>query len=248
MRTAGFYIALVTLIVASVAGEGPTPDTGEPGSAELLFRFARDLQWSGDFETARVEYLRLMSYYPESKRSLEANLGVYECLYEDRRYVEALSWIEQSLAQARPSDAWMDTLSLLRGNCNFSLYRFITAGEDYRRVVASEAPAAARARIMRGICQLHLGNWRAANEEFSLVSESSGIHGDAERFAAAALAYPEIPRKSSKTAGILSAILPGLGYVYAGHVQTGIASLVVNSLFLAINNEGFVYAKGPNFS
>lgn len=233
MRTTGLYIALVTIVVASAVGEGPTAGTGSPGDPELLFQFARDLQQSGDFETARVEYLRMMSYYPHSVRSSEANLGVYDCLYEARRYVEALSWIEKSLAGSRMSDAWMDTLSLLRGNCNFSLYRFVTAGEDYQGATDSKTPAGERARIMRGICQLHLGNWRAANGEFSLVPESSGMRGDAERFAAAALAYPEIPRKSSKTAGILSTILPGLGYVYAGHVQTGIASFVVNSLFVS---------------
>lgn len=231
MKVTAACIVLLTILVNVAAGEDPQARPCEPLGPEPLFRFARDLQLSGDFQTAQVEYLRFMSYYPNSERFLDANLGVYDCLYQARRYVEALSWIEQSLAQARLSDAWTDTLSLLRGNCNYNLYRFVTAGDDYSRATASQAPAGDRARIMRGICQLHLGNWRAANDEFSLVPEFSEMHNHAERFAAAALAYPEIPRKSSKTAGILSTVVPGLGYVYAGHLQTGIASLVVNSLF-----------------
>jgi len=45
-----------------------------------------------------------------------------------------------------------------------------------------------------------------------------------------ALDAKEIKEKKPFTAGALSALIPGLGYAYSGHFQTGISALVVNGL------------------
>jgi outer membrane protein assembly factor BamD (BamD/ComL family) len=45
--------------------------------------------------------------------------------------------------------------------------------------------------------------------------------------------YEELPQKSEVLAGILSGILPGAGYAYAGDYATGFMSLLVNGAFIA---------------
>ena len=54
--------------------------------------------------------------------------------------------------------------------------------------------------------------------------------------------YQDLPRKSETLAGILSAILPGAGYVYVGRYGDGLTSFLVNALFVAgtvtaVNND-----------
>jgi len=45
--------------------------------------------------------------------------------------------------------------------------------------------------------------------------------------------------KSPATAGILSAFLPGSGYIYAGKWQTGLAAFVINGVFAGASIEAF---------
>jgi hypothetical protein len=43
----------------------------------------------------------------------------------------------------------------------------------------------------------------------------------------------ELPQKSPLLAGVMSALIPGSGHIYAGHYGDGIASLFLNGLFMA---------------
>jgi TM2 domain-containing membrane protein YozV len=45
--------------------------------------------------------------------------------------------------------------------------------------------------------------------------------------------YENLPEKSELLAGILSAILPGSGYVYAGRYGDGLTAFLLNGLFIA---------------
>jgi len=54
-----------------------------------------------------------------------------------------------------------------------------------------------------------------------------------------------LPRKSLTTAGVLSALIPGLGKIYTGNIGDGITALIVNGLlgFLSYDN----FKAGHNF-
>ena len=45
--------------------------------------------------------------------------------------------------------------------------------------------------------------------------------------------YADLPQKSETLAGIMSALLPGAGYAYAGEYGTAVMSLLVNGAFIA---------------
>jgi TM2 domain-containing membrane protein YozV len=45
--------------------------------------------------------------------------------------------------------------------------------------------------------------------------------------------YQELPEKSPVLAGVMSAILPGSGYIYAEHYGDGITAFLINGLFIA---------------
>ena len=59
--------------------------------------------------------------------------------------------------------------------------------------------------------------------------------------------YPRLPEKSETLAAVMSAILPGSGYIYAGHVEDGITAFIINTLFIAgtitaIHSENYAVA------
>jgi tetratricopeptide (TPR) repeat protein len=59
--------------------------------------------------------------------------------------------------------------------------------------------------------------------------------------------YPTLPQKSKTLAAVMSAIVPGSGYIYADHVGDGITAFVINVLFIAgtvigISGENYAVA------
>jgi TolA-binding protein len=59
--------------------------------------------------------------------------------------------------------------------------------------------------------------------------------------------YPRLPEKSETLAGVMSAVLPGSGYIYADRVGDGITAFLINALFIAgtiaaINAENYAVA------
>jgi len=59
--------------------------------------------------------------------------------------------------------------------------------------------------------------------------------------------YPRLPEKSEALAAVMSAVLPGSGYIYAERVGDGITAFLINALFIAgtiaaINAENYAVA------
>jgi TM2 domain-containing membrane protein YozV len=59
--------------------------------------------------------------------------------------------------------------------------------------------------------------------------------------------YPRLPEKSETLAAVMSAVLPGSGYIYADRVGDGITAFLINALFIAgtiaaINAENYAVA------
>ncbi len=45
--------------------------------------------------------------------------------------------------------------------------------------------------------------------------------------------YKDLPQKSETLAAIFSAVIPGSGYIYAGHYGDGITAFLINGLWIA---------------
>ncbi|MGE5839980.1 MAG: tetratricopeptide repeat protein [Deltaproteobacteria bacterium] len=59
--------------------------------------------------------------------------------------------------------------------------------------------------------------------------------------------YPSLPQKSETLAAVMSAIVPGSGYIYADHLGDGITAFIINALFIAgtvtaIDRENYAVA------
>jgi hypothetical protein len=121
------------------------------------------------------------------------------------------------------------------------MYRaFLADGAGSRLLAVSQqlGDATPETRLYEGLAQARMGNWRKASTLFqSLVAD--------ERYGPTAAAFSDLARegehakwKSPAVAATLG-IVPGAGYWYAGHRQTAVASLLVNSVFIGATIQAF---------
>lgn len=87
-----------------------------------------------------------------------------------------------------------------------------------------------RALSLKSVNQASVYDWDGVIETNQELSKSSLLEQQSSKVMSLAEEAKNLKPKSSFLAGTLSVIVPGLGYVYSGHAQTGVTALLVNAL------------------
>jgi len=93
------------------------------------------------------------------------------------------------------------------------------------------------ALYLLGINYLLMEDWEKAGEALKAIASDSRFYPKLENDLEETV--NKLDRKSPWVAGIMSAVIPGSGYAYNGRYQTGIASLILNGLFIWVSVESF---------
>ena len=121
------------------------------------------------------------------------------------------------------------------------MYRaFLADGAGSRLLEVSRelGDATPEARLYQGLAHARIRNWREAATTFQNLSGDERYGPTASAFAALAKEGERVAWKSPGVAAALG-VIPGVGYWYAGHRQTGIASFLVNGLFVGATIQAF---------
>ncbi len=59
---------------------------------ELLYLFAKQLEVNNEYDSAIIEYKRLISYYPTSKYVPKAKWDIFKLLFNTEKYLDAIAW------------------------------------------------------------------------------------------------------------------------------------------------------------
>ncbi|MBW1888502.1 MAG: hypothetical protein JRI52_09165 [Deltaproteobacteria bacterium] len=81
--------------------------------------------------------------------------------------------------------------------------------------------------------------WQEASEAFKVVEEKSPLYASSQDLSLKSLKGETLPRKDPTSAGILAAILPGLGHVYGERYRDGMVAFLLNGLFIWAAVESF---------
>jgi len=200
---------------------------------ERIYKFANVLFESQEFYRAITEYRRFIEYFPDDYRINNAYVRIVESYFYGERYMEALSWSRKVLQTTRQPEV-LARVRIVAGDSYFKLGNYGSAIKNYSAVL--ELNGIDRyyldlSHMKLGLCLLHAENWRDASSEFGKVNVNSSYFEKAQLFSKNALRGNNLKRKTRSIAGLLS-IIPGLGYVYTGNYQTGIASFIVNGLLI----------------
>ncbi|MGA1865312.1 MAG: tetratricopeptide repeat protein [bacterium] len=96
-----------------------------------------------------------------------------------------------------------------------------------------------RAQYQKAWAFLKEWRWEDAEDAFREIDPNSRLFSASQEIIREAKEISHQKEKSPAAAGILSIILPGSGYIYAGKRQTGIAAFLVNGVFIGAGIEAF---------
>ena len=199
-------------------------------SDKYMFQFAKNLENSGYYDQAIIEYKRLIFYYPESDLADDVNMSIFRCYYKNRLYLDGIHWgqglINKKISKHKPELKFYIGASYFKlGNTSLSRNYFSEIIEENKGIYRDKS------LILKGLSFAYDDLWEEAYNVFSNVNTDSELYKNAEQFKKLSLEGKSLKKKNPTTAGIL-AIIPGLGYLYDGYKQTAFASFLVNGLFI----------------
>jgi len=211
------------------------PSASLAQGADETLAFARLLHAEGEYYRAITEYKRVLYLAPDESTMIRetAILGIGGALFSGSEYGRSAEWVHAHLTNLRAGEKRMEGFRLMcRG------FLADNAGSRLLTVIHELGDSIPETRIYEGLAHANIGHWREAATVFQSLNENESLGPMACRFATFAQEGERAAWKSPRAACVLG-IVPGLGYWYAGHRQTAVASLLVNALFVGATVVAF---------
>lgn len=191
----------------------------------------------GEYYRAITEYKKYLILFPEGVQLDNALFQTGRAYFLGLEYDAAVQAFSE-LRSRFPASPHAVEAAYLAGVCNSRLGRPDKAATAFEAAAASTtAPAvASRARLGRSLLEFDRGNMSGASDQLQRFMADFPADERAGKVQTALTLLPddnELPRKSPLAAGILAAILPGSGHIYADHYGDGATAFLLNGLFIA---------------
>jgi len=191
----------------------------------------------GEYYRAITEYQKYLILFPDGTQGDTALFKTGMAYYLGLEYQPAAETFA-ALRSRFPASRHLVESAYLEGVCNTKLHRLDKAAAAFTVAAATLEPstAGAKARFGHALVEFDRGNLAGTRNDLNGVITDSPASPHAEKAQTALSLLPpddELPRKSPLFAGILSAIVPGSGHMYAGHYGDGTTALLLNGLFIA---------------
>ncbi len=240
-------VALFPALPASLSAA----ETGIVITEEVQLRLADAFMAEGEYYRAVTEYKKFLFLFPDSEKADYALFRVGLAHYRGEEYETAahtFATVRERYGGSRiaADSGYFEGLSL------WKLGRFDRAETAFDGVVTTypASEVAPLALLGKSLVSFDAKNNPGCRNELVrfLASYPKDPRADNVRETIALLDKNQpLPRKSPVLAGVLSAIVPGSGYMYAGRTGDGITALIVNGLFIAgtvvaIHQENYAVA------
>jgi len=245
--TITFLLFLVLATVSPLhAEEGAILLTGD-----VQLKIADAFMEESEYYRAVTEYKKFLILFPESEKADYASFEIGMAYFKGEEYgAAARSFL--AVHQKYPESGYAVQAVYLEGSSQWKLKNY-----DRARVVLEslseqhpESEYAPRSLVVICLVALDENKAEVSHQTLKRFLDRYPGHPGEERVKEATVQldrYQELPEKSPVLAGIMSAILPGSGYIYAEHYGDGITAFIINGLFIAgtvtaINQENYALA------
>ncbi len=233
-------LLIAAIIVWGVGISHPAWGQEPASKAEAIYSFAEHLFATGEYYRAITEYKRLLFLYPKRPKEHEIQLRIGDCYLKGERWDDALKHFQSLLILRLPAKIQSKLLYKI-AKAYYAKGEYVNARRQLEALIDQfpESQDVNQAYYLTGQCYLRQDKWAKAADAFSRISE--GI--DAKGLSLEAEEGDSLPYKSPGLAGTLSAIVPGLGQLYAGRKQDAFMAFLLNGLFIWGVVESFEHDK-----
>jgi outer membrane protein assembly factor BamD (BamD/ComL family)/TM2 domain-containing membrane protein YozV len=224
---------------------------GESGlfiTEEVQLRLGDAFLDEGEYYRAVTEYKKFRILFPDSPKGDYALFRTGIAYYLGEEFADAVR-VFAALRESRPKSPYADPSLFFEGISCWKRKDYPRAAEAFELLVGQDSSSgyAPRALVAKSLLELDRGDAVTARNDLErFLAVCPGHPGEARVREALPLLreYEDLPEKSELLAGILSALLPGSGYVYAGRYGDGLTAFLLNALFIAgtvtaVHNEWY---------
>jgi len=241
---------LLILLLASVsplhADGGAVLLTGD-----LQLTIADAFMEEGEYYRAVTEYKKFLILFPDSAKADYAAFEIAMAYFKGGEYgAAARSFL--ALRERYPESGYAIQAGYLEGSSQWKLKNYDRAREALEALVEQhpESEYAPPSLVVTCLAALDENKAEVSRQALKRFLDRYPGHPGEENVREAAVQidrYQELPEKSPVLAGVMSAILPGSGYIYAEHYGDGITAFLINGLFIAgtitaIHQENYAVA------
>lgn len=191
----------------------------------------------GEYYRAVTEYKKLLILFPESEKADYALCKIGAAYYQGEEYEDCVESFS-SLRVKYKRSKYLEESQFYQGLCLWKLKKLESARETFDDLAAShpQSPYAPSSLVGASLVALDQGNVPVSRNRLEqLMTRYPGDESARNAKEAMSLVsrYKNLPRKSETLAAIMSAIIPGSGYLYAGHFGDGVTAFLINGLWIA---------------
>jgi outer membrane protein assembly factor BamD (BamD/ComL family) len=237
MRISLVLLALMFCCVCPFPGSPLASEKGILMTDEMQLKVADAFMDESEYYRAVTEYKKFLVLFPEADRADYVLFRMGMAYYRGEEY-EASARTLAGLREKFPESRYASEAQYFEGLGYWKLKQHSNAKTALEGVARSypdskSAPLALVAVAMLALDQDHVNAGRQGLEK--LVEVYPEYPGSLRAKEALRLfdQYQDLPRKSETLAGIMSAVVPGSGYIYAEHYGDGITAFLINALAIA---------------
>ena len=204
---------------------------------EIQLKVADAFMEEGEYYRAVSEYKRFLILFPESDRADYALFRIGMAYYQGEEYERSVRSFS-SLRGEYSESAYVSKGSYFQGLGYWKLKQFENARNVFDTLAETypQSEFAPIALVAASLVSLDEGNISGSSRRLERLVDRYPDHPSSARGKEAIPLlgqHEKLPQKSKTLAAMLSAIVPGSGYVYAGRYGDGVTAFLINALWIA---------------
>lgn len=227
------WAALAVVVICCSVIAHPLPATSADSDLDL----ARALFQEGDYYRAITEAKRFLFLHPTDSRKWEVSLLIGQAYWEQGQPAAARGALRPVAEQRDRPDLTVQAMMMI-GQCLERTDSHAAQAYYFQLTTTQGLPPANQfnlrnqARYRQGWVLVELGRFEQAAAVFRQVEDHHQLKVSATSLSVWVRDGTKIEPRSPALAGILSAVLPGVGQLYTGHLIEAAIAFGLNLIFI----------------
>jgi TolA-binding protein len=226
-------------------------DQGILLTEKIQLKMADVFMEEGEYYRAITEYKKFLILFPDSEKADYAVFKTGMAYYRGEEYGPSLQHFSV-LGEKYKASRYLPEASYYKGLSYWKIKdrEKARAAFDTLAEIFPQSEFAPLALVAGSLVTFEEENVAASTKRLEWLTDRYPEHPGSKNAKEAMTLidqYPRLPEKSETLAAVMSAVLPGSGYIYADRVGDGITAFLINALFIAgtiaaINGENYAVA------